>query len=60
MLDNSDINVHSKFNTKIDLHLYCQGEAEAGSAEEQPARNNLVTDEVIHSWVWHFARPLFM
>jgi hypothetical protein len=45
------------FSTKIALHLYNQGEAEAGSAEEQPARNSPVTDEVIHSRVWHSPGP---
>jgi hypothetical protein len=24
---------------KMELHLYCRNEAEAGAAEEQPARN---------------------
>ncbi len=40
------------------LYIYVyQREAEAGSAEEQPARNTAVTDEVIHNWVWHLPGP---
>ena len=46
MLDNPALNVQFKFSTKISLHLCLPGEAEVGSAEEQPARNNPVTDEV--------------
>lgn len=57
MLDNPDINIHSIFSPKITLHLYSRGEAEVGSAEEQPARNSPVTDEVIHSRVWHLPSP---
>lgn len=35
-------------------------QAEAGSAEEQPARNNPVTDEVIRSLVWGFPKPFLL
>jgi hypothetical protein len=34
-------------------------QAEAGSAEEQPARNNPVADEVIRLRVWGFPKPIF-
>jgi hypothetical protein len=40
--------------------LLHQEEAEASSAEEQLARNNPVTDEVIHVKVWLFCQAFFV